>query len=167
MLEDDIGLEALTPKEAPAAGEYLGPARGARDPGVAAAAPRSFGDSGFPGTEGRAGSRRQRPLSPVAGTSLASFWVGVLCRPRVTEGTHRHTDSGQTDRELGGAGGRRGPLAGIGQPSGFPFPGQNRPSPRRMEGFRMFLQALLIHIIFPCCSGDLFAIYSHCYDLKS
>ena len=158
MLEDDIGLEAVTPKEAPAAGEYLGPARGARDPGVAAAAPRSFGDSGFPGTEGRAGSRRQRPLSPVAGTSLASFWVGVLCRPRVTEGTHRHTDSGQTDRELGGAGGRRGPLAGIGQPSGFPFPGQNRPSPRRMEGFRMFLQALLIHIIFPCCSGDLFAI---------
>lgn len=38
MLEDDISLEALTPKEAPAAGEYPGPVRGAGDPGVAAAA---------------------------------------------------------------------------------------------------------------------------------
>ena len=76
MLEGDIGLEAVTPKEAPAAGEYPGAGGGARDPGVAAAASGSFGDRGFPGTEGRAGRRRRRLLSPVAGTSPASFWVG-------------------------------------------------------------------------------------------
>ena len=127
MLEDDIGLEALTPKEAPAAGEYLGPARGARDPGVAAAAPRSFGDSGFPGTEGRAGSRRQRPLSPVAGTFLASFWVGALCQARVTEGTHKLTADGRTASWAGlGAAAAPGPASAAVR---FPIPGTESSKP--------------------------------------
>lgn len=76
MLEDDISLEALTPKEAPAAGEYPGPVRGAGDPGVAAAAWGLSETQWLPGTEGRAGSGRQRPLPPVARTSFASFLGG-------------------------------------------------------------------------------------------
>lgn len=48
--------------------------RGARAPGVAAAASGTFGDSGFPGTKGHARGRRQGPRLRWRGPSPARFW---------------------------------------------------------------------------------------------
>lgn len=92
MLEGDIGLEGLPPKEAPAAGEYPGAAQGARAPGVAAAASGTFGDSGFPGTKGHARGRRQGPASPVAGTVPGEVLGGGLTLSAAGHWGHSQTN---------------------------------------------------------------------------
>lgn len=172
MLEGDIGLEGLSPKEDPAAREYPGAAQGGEGPPIPApAASGTPGDGGFSGTEGHTGAGDRDPCLGVGGPPPRCSLVRRDTLSAAGHWGHPRRDRQQTDRGLGwgqdGAGlglGVAAPPCGHCQGSQlFPSPGRASPNlapstARRMEGFRMFLQALLIHIIFPCYSGDLFAI---------
>lgn len=144
MLEGDIDLEGLSPKEAPSAREYPGAAAGsgARDPergGVGVGTP---GDSRFPGTERRTrGRRRQGPRCPVAGPAPCCSLVrggggGLGRRRQVTGVSHGQTDGRQMDhRGPGRAGGGHLP----GRPR-VPVPGEHLPAVRhpRPGGWKLF-----------------------------
>lgn len=138
MLEGDIGLEGLSPKEDPAAREYPGAAQGGEGPpSPAAAASGTPGDGGFSGTEGHTRGRRQGPLSRCRRTAPALFpgeegyFVGRRSLGAPTEG--QKADRPRTGLGPGwgwvGAGGGRAPLWALPGRPAIPQSQESIPQP--------------------------------------